>query len=178
MHKNRLLGLVFYEGKLTGSRYLELLEDAISDFVDDLPLSDLRNLWFQHDGASQHKVLSVQQHLWDLHQHCRNFETVLRMLMPACHLTCYTMCSKKSSSVSRCILLMRDTILSMTDRWTSFPASAVCDQICKCNAIKQICVLWFLFVSFLCARCSLVENHWCWASLQLTFSPYLVPFLR
>ena len=65
MYKNRLTGPVFYEGKLTGSRYFELLEDTISDFVDDLPLSDLRNLWFQHDGA---KISSVQQYPRDSFQ--------------------------------------------------------------------------------------------------------------
>ena len=59
MYKNRLIGPVFYEGKLTGSQYLELLEDAISDFVDNLLLSDLWNLWSQHDGAPPHKVSSV-----------------------------------------------------------------------------------------------------------------------
>ncbi|GBM73426.1 hypothetical protein AVEN_143092-1 [Araneus ventricosus] len=31
----------------------------------------------------------------------RNFETVLRMLVPACHLPCCTMCSGKCSPVSR-----------------------------------------------------------------------------
>ncbi|GBL91208.1 hypothetical protein AVEN_195104-1 [Araneus ventricosus] len=29
----------------------------------DLPLSDLRNVWFQHDGAPPHKVSSVQQYI-------------------------------------------------------------------------------------------------------------------
>ncbi|GBM60095.1 hypothetical protein AVEN_103439-1 [Araneus ventricosus] len=51
-----------------------------------------------------------------LHQHCRNFETILRMLVPSCHLPCCTMCSGKCSPVSRCVLLLKDTILSMTDR--------------------------------------------------------------
>ena len=49
-----------------GSRYLKLQEDAISDFIDDLPLSDLRNLWFQVDGAPPHKVSKVEQYLRDL----------------------------------------------------------------------------------------------------------------
>ncbi|GBO06243.1 hypothetical protein AVEN_75942-1 [Araneus ventricosus] len=38
-----------------------------------------------------------------LHKHCRNFEAVLRMLVPACHLPCCTMCSGKCSKVSRCV---------------------------------------------------------------------------
>ncbi|GBM34548.1 hypothetical protein AVEN_77514-1 [Araneus ventricosus] len=43
-------------------------KDIISDFVEDLPLSDLRNVWFQHDGASPHKVSSVQQYIQDTFQ--------------------------------------------------------------------------------------------------------------
>ncbi|GBN55667.1 hypothetical protein AVEN_211123-2-1, partial [Araneus ventricosus] len=31
----------------------------------DLPLSDLRNVWFQHDGAPPYKVSSVQQYIRD-----------------------------------------------------------------------------------------------------------------
>ena len=71
MYKNRLIGPVFYEDKLTGSRrsrYLELLEDAISNFIDDLPLSDSLNLWFQHDSSPLHRVSSVQQYLLDTFQ--------------------------------------------------------------------------------------------------------------
>ncbi|GBL76474.1 hypothetical protein AVEN_53230-1 [Araneus ventricosus] len=48
---DRLIGLVFYDGKLTGQRYLELLQDVITDFVENLPLHQLRNVWFHHDGA-------------------------------------------------------------------------------------------------------------------------------
>ncbi|GBL92631.1 hypothetical protein AVEN_123802-1 [Araneus ventricosus] len=130
-------------------------EDVISDFLEDLPLSDLRNVWFQHDGAPPHEISSVRQYIRDtfqqqvigyggcvewpprspdlnltffcgdtsnseciqpLHQHCSNFESVLRMLVPACHLPCCTMCSRKCSPMSRCVLLLKSTILSMTDR--------------------------------------------------------------
>ncbi|GBL80567.1 hypothetical protein AVEN_225258-1 [Araneus ventricosus] len=35
---------------------------------DDLPLSDLRNVWFQHDGAPPHKVSNVQQDIRDTFQ--------------------------------------------------------------------------------------------------------------
>ncbi|GBM63478.1 hypothetical protein AVEN_205829-2-1, partial [Araneus ventricosus] len=34
----------------------------------DLPFSDLRNVWFQHDSAPPHKVSSVQQYIWDTFQ--------------------------------------------------------------------------------------------------------------
>ena len=63
MYKSRLIRSVFWEGKLTGTRCLELLEDEISDFVNDLPLSDFRNLWFQPDDVARLKISSVQQYL-------------------------------------------------------------------------------------------------------------------
>ncbi|GBM96437.1 hypothetical protein AVEN_133802-1 [Araneus ventricosus] len=44
------------------------MKDLISDFLKDLPLSDLRNVWFQHDGAAPHKVSSVQQYIRDTFQ--------------------------------------------------------------------------------------------------------------
>lgn len=76
-----------------------------------------------------------------LHQHCRNFEIVSRRLGPACHLPSYITCSGKWNPVSRCELLLKDTILNITDKWASFPGSAV-----SFNAIKRMCVLCFLFV--------------------------------
>ncbi|GBM12798.1 hypothetical protein AVEN_247573-1 [Araneus ventricosus] len=36
--------------------------------LEDLPLSDLRNVWFQHDGDTPHKVSSVQQYIRDTFQ--------------------------------------------------------------------------------------------------------------
>ncbi|GBM39967.1 hypothetical protein AVEN_142242-1 [Araneus ventricosus] len=35
---------------------------------EDLPLSDLRNVWFQHDGAPPHKVSSAQHYILDTFQ--------------------------------------------------------------------------------------------------------------
>ena len=57
-----------YEDKLTGSRYFDFLEDAIPNFVGDLPLTELWNLWFQLDGPPQQKVSSVKQYLRDTFQ--------------------------------------------------------------------------------------------------------------
>ncbi|GBM99937.1 hypothetical protein AVEN_258159-1 [Araneus ventricosus] len=39
-----------------------------------------------------------------------------RIADAACRLLCCTMCSGKCSPVSKCVLLLKDTILSMTDR--------------------------------------------------------------
>ena len=63
--KNRLVGPVFYEGTLTGQRYLQLLQDNIPEFLEDIPLAELCTIWFQHDGAAPHKIASVQRFLQD-----------------------------------------------------------------------------------------------------------------
>ncbi|GBN07509.1 hypothetical protein AVEN_252885-1 [Araneus ventricosus] len=134
----------------------EKIKDVISNFLENLPLRELRNVWFQHEGTPPHKVSSFQQYIWDtfqqqvigyggcvewhprspdpnpldffcrdtsssecmqpLHQYYRNFETVLRILVPACHLPSCTMFSGKCSPGSICVLLLKDTILRMTDR--------------------------------------------------------------
>ncbi|GBM16499.1 hypothetical protein AVEN_148887-1 [Araneus ventricosus] len=64
----RFSGPVFYEGKLTGQRYLELLQDVITVFVENLPFHQLRNVWFQHDGSPPHKISNVKQYLMDTFQ--------------------------------------------------------------------------------------------------------------
>ncbi|GBN50620.1 hypothetical protein AVEN_201652-1 [Araneus ventricosus] len=59
---DRLIGPVFYEETLTAQRYLELLQDVITNFVENLPLQQLRNVWFQHDGVPPHKISNVKQY--------------------------------------------------------------------------------------------------------------------
>ena len=136
MIKHRLNRSVFFEDTLTRSRYLELLTDAISDFLEDLPLRDFTNVWFQHDDTPPHKLSSFLKYIWDsfqqqvigyrrcvewlpfsshlnlldfflqecikqqvqlFQQHSMVFETILRMLVSACHLPCSTICSGKCS---------------------------------------------------------------------------------
>ncbi|GBM18308.1 hypothetical protein AVEN_147429-1 [Araneus ventricosus] len=46
----------------------EKQKNVISDFLQDLPLSDLRNVWFQHDGSPPHKVSRAQQYIQDTFQ--------------------------------------------------------------------------------------------------------------
>ncbi|GBM86938.1 hypothetical protein AVEN_129022-1 [Araneus ventricosus] len=65
---DRLIGAVFYEGMLRGQRYLELLHDVITEFVENIPLHQLRNVWFQHDGAPQHKISNVKHYLMETFQ--------------------------------------------------------------------------------------------------------------
>ncbi|GBM02237.1 hypothetical protein AVEN_108794-1 [Araneus ventricosus] len=46
----------------------DTLRTVMLKIEEDLPLSDLRNVWFQHDGAPPHKVSSVQQYIRDTFQ--------------------------------------------------------------------------------------------------------------
>ncbi|GBO21993.1 hypothetical protein AVEN_16530-1 [Araneus ventricosus] len=65
---DRLIEPVFYEGTLTGQRYLELMQDVITDFVENLTLHQLSNAGFQLDGFPPHKISSVKQYLMETSQ--------------------------------------------------------------------------------------------------------------
>ncbi|GBL90076.1 hypothetical protein AVEN_135441-1 [Araneus ventricosus] len=65
---DRLIGRVFYEGTLTVQRYLLLLQDVITDFFENLPLHQLRNVLFQHNGVPPHKISNVKQYLMETFQ--------------------------------------------------------------------------------------------------------------
>ena len=42
------------EGNLTANRYVEILETAIPDLLDDVPLAHVNEIYFQQDGAPAH----------------------------------------------------------------------------------------------------------------------------
>ncbi|KAL4098387.1 hypothetical protein QTP88_023011 [Uroleucon formosanum] len=50
----KLLGPHFYDGTLTGRRYLDFLRDDLPLFLDDLPLDTRGNMYYQQDGAPAH----------------------------------------------------------------------------------------------------------------------------
>lgn len=59
----QIVGPYFFRENLNGVRYLNFLENEISDFLDDLPLNLRENLYFQQDGASIHSTLQVREWL-------------------------------------------------------------------------------------------------------------------
>lgn len=61
--KNRIYGPYFYDGILTGDRYLELLQNVIPEMLDNEPLSTRNRLIFQHDGAPPHRTQQVKNYL-------------------------------------------------------------------------------------------------------------------
>ena len=61
IYNNKLIGPIFYDGILTGARYLQLLLNIMPIFLQNFLVIYLRNVWFEHDGAPAHKTSPVKQ---------------------------------------------------------------------------------------------------------------------
>jgi len=61
----RLIGPFFYNASLTSENYLNLLENDLEEALDNLPIAEVRNCWFQQDGAPAHNALIVREYLSD-----------------------------------------------------------------------------------------------------------------
>lgn len=59
----QIVGPIFYDGTLTGDRYLHQLQNMVRDWYDELPLRHACRVWFQHDGAPPHKASNVRAYL-------------------------------------------------------------------------------------------------------------------
>ncbi|KAJ8913800.1 hypothetical protein NQ315_002706 [Exocentrus adspersus] len=62
---NRIIGPILFQGHLTGARYLGFLQNEIEEHLNNLPLADLRRIYFQHDGAPPHNAREVLNYLID-----------------------------------------------------------------------------------------------------------------
>lgn len=60
---DQILGPHFFNGTLNGETYLEFLRGAFEDYFDNLPLVNLNQYWFQHDGAPPHNTRAVCEYL-------------------------------------------------------------------------------------------------------------------
>lgn len=60
---NRILGPYIYEGTLNSERYLVFLNTEFNEYLEELPLQILRDVWFQQDGAPPHNSRIVRNHL-------------------------------------------------------------------------------------------------------------------
>ncbi|KAJ8953105.1 hypothetical protein NQ318_013449 [Aromia moschata] len=61
-----LIGPYFLPPRLNGPAFLHFLENEFEAILDDMPLIDRANRWFQLDGCPAHYTLLVRQ--W-LHNH-------------------------------------------------------------------------------------------------------------
>lgn len=58
---SRIVGPFFYEGTLTGGRYVELMSEILNNFLDELDLISRQNLHYQQDGAPAHNYRGTYQ---------------------------------------------------------------------------------------------------------------------
>lgn len=63
MWRDRILGPLFYQGALTGERYLGFLENEINNFMANIPPHQLGAMVWQQDGAPAHGVRPVTDFL-------------------------------------------------------------------------------------------------------------------
>jgi hypothetical protein len=52
-----------FNDNLTGPRYLEILENYVDPSLEELPLHDIANMWFQQDGAPAHNSAIISNYL-------------------------------------------------------------------------------------------------------------------
>ena len=58
---SRIVGPFFYDGTLTGERYVEFMTEILNNFLDELDLISRQNLHFQQDGAPAHNYRGTYQ---------------------------------------------------------------------------------------------------------------------
>lgn len=61
MVNSQILGPIFLDGSLSGERYLQLLQNEVSDLLEDLFLPP--NLWYMHDGCPAHNYRLAREFL-------------------------------------------------------------------------------------------------------------------
>lgn len=66
---DRILGPFFYGETLNGERYLNFLRTQFLEYLEDIPLLQLGQLWMQQDGAPPHNSIPVRNFL---NQHFQN----------------------------------------------------------------------------------------------------------
>lgn len=60
---NRLIGPIIFDGTLTAQRYLNILQTSLEDLLDNLPLAQNIQIWYQQDGAPAHNTRDVITYL-------------------------------------------------------------------------------------------------------------------
>jgi Transposase. len=66
---DRFLGPVVLPNRLTGAAYLNFLQNTLYEFLEDIPLNQRQQMWFQHDGAPAHFSMAVREHLHQTFPH-------------------------------------------------------------------------------------------------------------
>lgn len=56
----KIIGPVFYEGTLTGRRYVDMMSEVLEEYLDDVNLEARNQIYFQQDGAPPHQFHEVR----------------------------------------------------------------------------------------------------------------------
>lgn len=59
----RIIGPHVFNGTVTGQTFLAFLINTLPNLLDDVPLVDVLNMWFQMDGCPAHYAAAVRNHL-------------------------------------------------------------------------------------------------------------------
>jgi DDE superfamily endonuclease/Helix-turn-helix domain (DUF4817) len=65
MH-NRIIGPVFFHQNLTSDVYVNILRDNLEPFLDNMPLNERYEIYFQQDGAPSHNSYAAREYLNNL----------------------------------------------------------------------------------------------------------------
>lgn len=63
IHGDNIIGPVFIDGALTGERFVNLLNDTVSEYTNNLNVHRYQRMWYQLDGAPAHSVATARQWL-------------------------------------------------------------------------------------------------------------------
>lgn len=63
IHGDNIIGPVFIDGGLTGERFVNLLNDTVSEYTNNLNVHRYQRMWYQLDGAPAHSVITARQWL-------------------------------------------------------------------------------------------------------------------
>lgn len=63
IHNKRIIGPYFFDNTVNSESYLEVLENILSPYLDEIPISSLTKTYFQQDGAPAHFALCVRNWL-------------------------------------------------------------------------------------------------------------------
>lgn len=63
MHDDTIIGPYFFEGSVTGHTYVHMLQEVLNPYLENMPLSNYNDVYFQQDGAPAHFATAVRSWL-------------------------------------------------------------------------------------------------------------------
>jgi Helix-turn-helix domain (DUF4817) len=63
IYRGQFIGPYIYDGALNSQRYLQILQNHVEPFIEDIPINLVQGLFFQHDGAPPHCAGIINNYL-------------------------------------------------------------------------------------------------------------------